>query len=223
MTTRSDLLASLIVLPENDEWWECLVERLEQTHTWTIAAATSIIWVIIAFVFTIVDSFMNLRKNVNSTGQGVGSLWLWLIPIVVGWLWIPVCSYGKLKAAIDKANGIAFVATDVGVPKRVHDDSHDQAIKMSESTQVLTRDAVRTAPVFNYARIWEWWRTVETIARAFEHAGENVENHVPVDGGPGQWVMPRGKHPAVPPENRTGTVDQVQAYCGFAHLREVPE
>jgi len=224
ITTRSKLLASLIVLPENDEWWECLVDRLEQTHTWTIAAATSIVWVIIAFVFTIVDSFMNLGKNVNSTGQGVGSLWLWLIPIVVGWLWIPVCSYDKLKAAIDKANDIAFEATDVGVPRRVYEDSHSQAIKMSESTEVLTGDAVRTAPGFNYARIWEWWRTVETIAQAFEHAGENAENHVPVHGRPDQWVLPRGNlHPAVPPENRTGTADQVQAYCGFPHLGEIPE
>ena len=223
ITTRPELLASLIVLPKNDEWWECLVDRLEQTHTWTIAAATSIIWVIIAFVFTVVDSFKNLGKNNNSTGQGVGSLWLWLIPIVVGWLWIPVCSYNKLKAAIDKANDLAFVATDVGDPRRVYDDSHDQAIKMSESTEVATRDAVRTAPVFNYARIWEWWRTVEMIARAFEHAGVNAGNHVPVHGGPDQWVLPRDKHLTVPPENRTGAVGEVRSYCGFSDLGEVPE
>jgi len=223
ITTRPELLASLIVLPENDKWWECLVDRLEQTHTWTIAAATSIVWVIIAFVFTIVDSFTNLGKDINSTGQGVGSLWLWLIPIVVGWLWIPVCSYDKLKAAIDKANDLAFVATDIGIPTRVYDHSHDQAIKMSESTEVLTRDAVRTTPVFNYARIWEWWRAVEVIAQAFERAGGNAENHVPVHGTPDQWVLSSRGRLAVLPENRTGTVEQVQVYCGFPDVGEVPE
>jgi len=110
LTTRDGLLASLIVLPENDDWWECLVDRLEQTHTWTVAVAASIAWVIIAFIFTVVDSFLSLGEDINSNGQGAGSLWLWLIPIVVGWLWIPVCSHDKLKAAIDKANDLAFVA-----------------------------------------------------------------------------------------------------------------
>ena len=115
------------------------------------------------------------------------------------------------------------MAADVGAPRRAYDVSYAQAIKMSENTEVLARDAVRTAPVFNYARIWEWWRTVETIARALEHAGKNAENHVPVDGGPDQWVLPKDKHPAIQRENRTGTVDQVQAYCGFPHLGEAPE
>ena len=166
---------------------------------------------------------MNLGKNTNSTGQGVGSLWLWLIPVVVGWLWIPVCSHDKLKAAIDKANDVAFVATDIGAPRRVYSVSHTQAIRISESTEVFTGDATRTAPVFNYARIWEWWRTVEMIARAFEHAGKNAENHIPVHGGPDQWVLPGDKHPNVPPENRTGTVGEVRSYCGFPDLGEVPK
>ena len=148
---------------------------------------------------------------------------MWLIPIVVGWLWIPVCSHDKLKAAIDKANDLAFVATDADAPRRAYDVSHMQAIRMSESTEVLTRDASRTAPVFNYARIWEWWRAVEMIARAFEHAGGNAENHVPVHGRPDQWVLPRDKHPAIHRENRTGTIKQVQVYCGFPDVGELPE
>jgi len=226
ITTRDGLLASLIVLPENDEWWDCLVERLEHTHIWTIAAATSIAWVIIAFVFTIVDSFMNLGKNVNSTGQGVGSLWLWLIPIVVGWLWTPICSYDKLKAAIDKANEGAFVAArdslpqvndpaNIDSPRRAYEISRMQAIRMSESTEVFTSDAARTAPVFNYARIWEWWRTVEMIAQAFERASENAGHHMPVNRW-GGWVLPSDRRVGVPRDNRTGTIGQVQAYCGLS-------
>jgi len=214
ITTRDGLLASLVVLPENDEWWDCLVERLEQSHTWTIAAATSIAWVIIAFVFTIVDSFMNLGKNVNSTGQGVGSLWLWLIPVVVGCLWVPVCSHDKLKAAIDKANDVAFKANTAGAPTRVYDVSRMRAIGISESTKVFTRDAARTALVFNYARIWGWWQTFEMIAQGFEHAGEKARNYASVNGGQYQ-VLQRARHPAVQPENRTGTAQQVRAYCKF--------
>ena len=169
---------------------------------------------------------MNLGKNVNSTGQGVGSLWLWLIPIVVGWLWTPICSYDKLKAAIDKANEGAFVAARDGLPqvngpsnidppRRAYEISRMQAIRMSESTEVFTRDAARTAPVFNYARIWEWWRSVEMIARAFEHASENAGHHMPVNRW-GGWVLPRDRRVAVPRDNRTGTIGQVQEYCGLS-------
>ena len=226
LTTRDGLLASLIVLPENDDWWEYLVERLEQTYTWTIAAATSIAWVIIAFAFTIVDSFMNLGNNINSNGQGVGSLWLWLIPIVVGWLWIPVCSYDKLKATIDKANEFAVVAApdrlpqtdeppNADAPRRAYDVSHRQAIRIYKKKKVFTQDAVRAAPVFNYARIWGWSSAVETVAQAFEHADKKARRHRPVNFRK-DWVYPEEKGPGTNRrDNRTGTIGQVQAYCGF--------
>ena len=239
LTTHDGLLASLIVLPENDRWWECLVDRLEHSHTWTIAAAASMAWVIIAFVFAVVDSFINV-ENLLSEGQGVGSLWLWLVPVVIGWLWIPFSSYDKLRTAIDKANDLAIVAAsdvppqaDIGVgdspnadgsrnthpQSRAYDVSRIQAVRMSEKTEVLTEDVARTAPVFNYARTWEWWCIVETIARAFEHADENAGNHVPVSCGK-KWVPPGDRHIAIHSDNRTGTIGQVQAYCGFTAQRE---
>ncbi|KAJ7610687.1 hypothetical protein B0H17DRAFT_1221265, partial [Mycena rosella] len=39
VTTEGSLLASLIVLPENDPWWKEVMERLDYAdiHTWTIA------------------------------------------------------------------------------------------------------------------------------------------------------------------------------------------
>lgn len=225
LTTRDGLLASLIVLPENDEWWECLVERLEQTYTWSIAQATSITWVVIAFIFTVADSLKNLGTDVNSNGQGVGTLWLWLIPIVVGWLWTPVCSHEKLEAAIDKANKTAFVAVPGGLPqindpsetdppRRVLDASHLQAFRIYNKKQVFTQDAARAPPVFNYARIWEWYSTVETVARAFENADRMARRHVPVNFRK-KWVYTGEKQPINHPDNRTGTTRQVQSYCGL--------
>ena len=225
LTTCNGLLASLIVLSENDDWWGYLVYRLEQTHTWSIAAAASIIWVITAFAFSIVNSLMALGENVNSNGQGVGSLWLWLIPIIVGSLWTPVCSYDKLNIAIDKANDLAFVAAldsppqvdgspDINTPRRVSDISHAQAVRIYKKKKVFTKDAARTAPVFNYSRIWEWSSAVETMARAFEHADGNARRHIPVNPR-NAWVYLDDKHLANHRDNRTGTVAQVQAYCGF--------
>ena len=225
LTTRDGLLASLIVLSENDDWWECLVDRLEQTHTWTIAAATSIAWVIIAFVFTTTDSLMNLGEDVNSNGQGVGSLWLWLIPMIVGSLWVPVSSHDKLKAGIGKANDLAFVAArnnrpqdndppNLDTPMPVTLVSPMQAIGICKKGEVFTKDATRAAPVFNYSRIWEWSSAVETIARAFEHADEKARQHLPADTSK-EWVPQEDKRLRYHRGNRTGTVAQVQSYCGF--------
>jgi hypothetical protein len=94
--TDDVLLASLIMLPQNDEWWEELVVWLEYPHTWSISAATSIAWVIIAYIFTIIDYFsQDAQNSLNPNGDGVGSigsLWLWLLPIVIGWLQLsPKC------------------------------------------------------------------------------------------------------------------------------------
>ena len=226
LTTRDGLLASLIVLPQNDHWWECLVDRLEQTHTWTIAAATSIAWVVIAFALTLADSFGNLGQNLGSDGRGVGTLWSWLIPIVVGWLWIPVCSYDKLKTAIDKANDVAFVAArdrlpqidgqpNIDPPRLAYDISHMQGIRIYNDKQVFTKDAARAAPVFNYSRIWEWSSAVEMIARAFECAFDHTGNHVPVNRRR-EWVPSGAGRHEVHRDNRIGTITQVQAYCGFS-------
>src|SRR5882757_7019276 len=37
---------SLVILPENDAWWKCFSEFVDFTHTWSIASATSIAWVV---------------------------------------------------------------------------------------------------------------------------------------------------------------------------------
>ncbi|KZP03909.1 hypothetical protein FIBSPDRAFT_968581, partial [Athelia psychrophila] len=106
------LLASLVVLPENDNWWATLAKSLNYTQTWSISAATSIAWVVIAYLFTIIDSFFDLLNSINSNGQVVGSLWLWLLPIVVGWLQIsPKCDMDRVEEAMEEANKIAYVAS----------------------------------------------------------------------------------------------------------------
>lgn len=43
------LLASLIVLPENDEWWEELAHGLNYSQLWSAATVSQIAWVLIAY------------------------------------------------------------------------------------------------------------------------------------------------------------------------------
>ncbi|KAF7971205.1 hypothetical protein HWV62_21898 [Athelia sp. TMB] len=111
VTSKDGLLASLVVLPDNDKWWEKLAKSLDYEQTWSVATATSIAWVVIAYIFTVIDSFFAILDNINSNGQAVGSVWLWLLPIVVGWLQIsPKCDLGRIKEAMVEANQIAYIA-----------------------------------------------------------------------------------------------------------------
>ena len=63
--------------PENDRWWREMAGWLDYTHTWSISAIAAIAWVVIAYLFT------NIVDNRGSNGQSVGSVWLWLLPIIV--------------------------------------------------------------------------------------------------------------------------------------------
>ncbi|KAF9783796.1 hypothetical protein BJ322DRAFT_1007586 [Thelephora terrestris] len=94
-------------IPINHHWREEIADRLNRRNAWSVAAAASIFWVVIAYLFTLVDSFVSLASdtgNEPSEGQAVGTLWLWLLCLVVGWLWVPTFTSGELRRALVHAN-----------------------------------------------------------------------------------------------------------------------
>ncbi|EDR06177.1 uncharacterized protein LACBIDRAFT_328972 [Laccaria bicolor S238N-H82] len=150
-------LASLIVLSQNDKWWSQLAEEIDYSHNWSISAATSIAWVVIAYVFSVLDTFIaGVDTSIHSNGLGVGSLWLWLLPIVVGWLqFSPKCDAALLKKAVAHANDLAYLATDDGKSVLLKDKTDIRAIDLTlTDVDDLHRDEKCTSPVFNYARFF---------------------------------------------------------------------
>ena len=101
-------------LPDNYHWFKEVRGRLHRRNAWSIATASSVAWVVIAYLFTLVDSFVSLNDGTNnpSEGQAVGTIWLWLICLVIGWLWVPTFTHHELKSAIDCANEKATDKTD---------------------------------------------------------------------------------------------------------------
>ena len=185
------LLSSLIMLPQNDQWWEELVVWLEYPHTWSISAATSIAWVIIAYVFTIIDYFSQDSRSLYTNGPGVGSmgsLWLWLLPIVIGWLQLsPKCDSTRLHLAVDRANSIAYVAHQTSQPIKARNISGRRAINIARSELDEARlDESSTPPIYNYARFLPWVQAVIVVSDAFGIICERDHHHDPVDPGT-QW------------------------------------
>ncbi|KAJ2912698.1 hypothetical protein MD484_g7711, partial [Candolleomyces efflorescens] len=222
VTNEGALLASLIVLPQNDEWWRVLIEWLDHPHTWSISAVTSIAWVVIAYIFTVIDSFTgDLAAAINANGQGVGSLWLWLLPIVIGWLQIsPKCDEVRVSTAVEKANEVAYTATDTH-PVLVRELTGERAIHLAfgeedDKDDVLRRDERITAPIYNYARFLPWVQAVEKVYGTFGAASERYHHHESVDPGIG-WVAMgdriSGRWSKLHERNRVGSVTQVADYC----------
>ncbi|GLB41079.1 hypothetical protein LshimejAT787_0902940 [Lyophyllum shimeji] len=215
IATDNSLLASLIVLPENDEWWHELVVWLDYTHSWSISAVTSIAWVIIAYVFTVVDSFTSgVTTSVNANGEGVGSLWLWLVPIVVGWLQIsPKCDANRVHQAVGRANTMAYVATPSQGPVLASSLSKQRAISLVQGDDdPLRHDETCTVPIYNYARFLPWVQAVEDVSDAFRAASERAYLHRSVNPDV-SWEKEDKFFAGPHPRNRTGNRMQVDAYC----------
>jgi hypothetical protein len=214
------LLASLVVLPQNDEWWKELDDLLNDTHSWSISAVASIAWVVIAYVFTVVDSFYaDLGTSIQANGQAVGSLWLWLLPIIIGWLMIsPKCDSVRLSSIIERANRIAYVATDDGsiiLTRQSESEEHAVELTISE-VDPLTRDEKCTAPVYSYARFLPWVMAVEEVCEGFHGASDHYHNHLSVDPTI-DWVTDRNQKPHE--RNRVGNKHQLEEYCRPLHAR----
>ncbi|KAI0033216.1 hypothetical protein K488DRAFT_85137 [Vararia minispora EC-137] len=213
------MLASLVVLPENDDWWEELAHGLDYTQTWSASAVSQITWVIIAYLFTVIDSFADVTNSVNSNGQGVGSAFLWLLPIVVGWLQVsPKSDFTRVCAAVDRANVKAFYASaDPRHPVLASDVTEHRAFTLkSHEDHAARRDEEASAPIYNYARFLPWVANVELVVSVLRAAAERATAHEPVDPYVPWRAAAKGKPPVIVDENRRGSLDQVRRYVGAA-------
>ncbi|KAJ7148670.1 hypothetical protein C8R43DRAFT_1008370 [Mycena crocata] len=134
-------------------------------------------------------------------GEAVGSVFLWLLPIVVAWLQIsPKCDHDRVQEAIRRANAIAYVATP----------GCKRAVSLRMGAGDIHYDEQCTAPIFNYARFLPWTLAVEDVYRAFREASQKSEIHQPVDS---RTTWERGdRNIRVRPGNRRGSLPQVVAY-----------
>ena len=102
--TKNDLI--LHSIPEDKKWREQMLERLGKKNAWSLATTSTITWVVIAFCFTFVGSFVSLKgfNGGGSDGLAVGTLWFWVLCLVVGWLRVPVYSSDEIGGSISGLN-----------------------------------------------------------------------------------------------------------------------
>jgi len=145
-------------------------------------------WVIIAALLAVIDSFY--QPAPGEVGYGTVTSLAYLLPLVIGWL--RVGSEPELKESLEKARGLAWVATDrrgeptlaehlIGQPR--------QAIEFVKRTDVdpARNDELTTNPIFNYSRVFSWSQMAEVIftLERNRHKGQT--------GDPGWWKLCRDR------------------------------
>ncbi|KAG1825582.1 uncharacterized protein BJ212DRAFT_1314938 [Suillus subaureus] len=205
-------LASLVILPENDSWWQYFSELVDYTHTWSIASATSIAWVVVAYILSVVNSPSDSFVNAQAGGESTSSMWLWLIPIVMGWLQLsPKCDSNRLQAAYDRADRHARAGI-ADRPIATPPASAQRALTITaQEEDVMSPDELLTPPVFNYSRSLQWAYTAENIFLMYKAASEKARNRVPVNIE-SEWVE-SDDFKSIHPRNRYGTSQEIAAYC----------
>lgn len=109
------LLPSLIVLPQNDQYWKHLGAAAQRTKQASIALWISLIWVFLAFLLTLIDSFVDFNHFITipgAAGYSTVAVWSYLLCLVTGWLEVGFQREGNsLCDALDGAHQIAYMAT----------------------------------------------------------------------------------------------------------------
>jgi len=144
LTKDARLLAFISV---GDQWRQEIVDRLNQRNAWSIDTGSSVAWVIIAFVFTLVNSFVSLDKSsIASGGHAVGILWLWLLCLVIGWFWVPTFTCGELRSAVGFVNQKAARKA----ARRIRIGAHRVVNYTRAKFTGLSRRARRARPVTDF-------------------------------------------------------------------------
>ncbi|KAF9783795.1 hypothetical protein BJ322DRAFT_880426 [Thelephora terrestris] len=141
LTKDPRLLTDILI---NHRWREEIAERLHPRNAWSVAAATSVLWVVISYLFTLVDSFVSLATDPvdePSEGQAVGTIWLWLLCLVIGWLWVPTFTSSELKRAIGHANKQAMKKA----AKKIKQGAGRATKAISFATNMVTTKITRIA------------------------------------------------------------------------------
>lgn len=192
-----------------------MARMAKKTRQWNMPAAMNIMWVTVAFLLTIVDSFAdfdNFLTIPGDSGYALVAVWSYLLPLVVGWLNVgsqPEADH--LRVALEEANANAWIATP-GEPIVASSVAGRPSRAIEYAKRNVSRvqsDEKRTSPIFNYSRVFLWSQQAQRILKLYESASAKADQKISVSGE--DWYL--SEH-GVDRRNRTGgTETQVVGYC----------
>ncbi|KAF2192980.1 hypothetical protein K469DRAFT_714999 [Zopfia rhizophila CBS 207.26] len=240
-------LSSLVVVPKNQRWWRGVQRRLRRTRRGvTFSLVAQILVAGVAWLFTVSSEFVASRGDrVVATQLSSGSLWLWLIPVIWGWVTVGTQSSSD---TIDEAlrNDIAYRAKEppithessirekgeqLGImvrsglaiqPHRVQ--TNEAAFEVPPVTNLelpgwlgadIMGDEKHEGPIFNYARVFTWWQLARTIECALITSVNAIATGQTCKPSQEKVVLVPWNTDRRPEENLAGDSYTTAQYCGL--------
>ncbi|ORY10952.1 hypothetical protein BCR34DRAFT_433794, partial [Clohesyomyces aquaticus] len=223
-------LSSLIVGPKSQAWWRGVQRRLQRTRRGvTFSLVAQILAAGVAWLFTVSSEFVESRGDrVIANQLSSGSLWLWLIPVIWGWVTVGTQNFPD---SIDEAltADVAYRAREppIAVEEPVAEKGEQRAIRVRSVPPVtnlelpgwlgadIMGDEKHVGPIFNYARVFTWWQLAQTIECALTATVNGIAT--------GQTCKPSQEKDVVrpwnsdrrPEENLAGDSYTTAQYCGL--------
>ncbi|KAI0430330.1 hypothetical protein F5Y09DRAFT_356054 [Xylaria sp. FL1042] len=105
LSQENGSLASLIILPDNADWWEKLKNSILLTRRGvTLSLIAQIIVAVVSWILTVISAFVSSLGNASEAlALSSGSLWVWLVPIIYGWIAVGTQrEYGTITKALKR-------------------------------------------------------------------------------------------------------------------------
>jgi hypothetical protein len=240
-------LSSLLVGPKNQAWWRNVKRRLMRSRRGvTFSLVAQILAAAVAWLFTVASGFIDSRGDrVVANQLSSGTLWLWLIPVIWGWVMV-----GTQYAAdtIDEAlrADVAYrakeppIAAEASVtekgeqrgimvrsglalqPHRVQ--TNEAAFEVPPVTNLdlpgwlgadIMGDEKRIGPIFNYARVFTWWQLAQTVELALATTINAIAIGETCKTGEEKALFRTWTSERRPEDNLAGDSFATAQYCGL--------
>ncbi|KAF2117030.1 hypothetical protein BDV96DRAFT_644465 [Lophiotrema nucula] len=240
-------LSSLIVSPKNQAWWRSLKRRLTRTRRGvTFSLVAQILAAAVAWLFTIASGFIESRGDrVVANQLSSGTLWVWLIPVIWGWVTVGTQSssdsidealradiaYRAKEPPIQSETAVTDKGEQRGImvrsglaiqPHRVQ--TNEAAFEVPPVTNLelpgwlgadIMGDEKREGPIFNYARVFTWWQLARTIESALTTTVNGIATGQTCKPGQEKTSVRPWNSDRRPEENLAGDSYTTAQYCGL--------
>ena len=230
-------LSSLIVNGHNHDRWIRLRETLSYTRRKSsLALVFQMIVAIIAWLFTVIPSIVSSLGDVDTRLEtATGDIWLWMIPIIWGWVLVGTQTR---RRAVDDALGAEHATNALWPPTAteptVSRGRNQRGLLVQDRESGLTPFPSREwpfgngsqidqpfcydlrgferelGPLFNYARIFTYRHMISTVLKAIRRSLDQMRDHKTVAGH--EWSPDHTFQSQL-----EGNVQQTDAYCGLDH------
>jgi hypothetical protein len=178
-------LAPRVVNPENWWWWAAAAEELTMMRRGlTFPLVAAIACILFALCILLLELLRSEEVDPNlGTSLGITSLWLWLVPVTLGWPMVGGTSFPKVIPGPEYEKiELQSLESFEGTVKDTALDLEPRTVPQSYGGVSVIGAESEPGLFFNYARVWSHMRTSGRVIKAFRNFTHRQEQKIRTDG-----------------------------------------